>query len=278
MAKVAKQTQTDYTRGGKAISDTSIPLYQQTLTSMGEYNANPTSYIDDYLKKYYSNTSDQSDFLRNYQRAVSDMTGSNYAATSGGYASRNQQNYDDTQRYYNDLASRMQSQNVANAANLAQQQYNNLLSATDKYYNAYGLGKPYSDVEQYNYIADQANSFWNQLGGMSTAVGQGLSAIPNPWTMAIGGALQAGGNLMSVDTDTAFKALRGGDYNNQQQQNNMNAIGKTTQGLTESLMDLFNKKNATGGSSTPSNSLAGVDLSKPQSLYNVPQYKFSWQQ
>ena len=133
MAKVAKKTQTDYTRGGKAISDTAIPLYQENLTRMGSYLEKPQESMDSYLSKYFSGTSEQSDFLRNYQKAMAGQTGSNYAATSGGYSSLGQNNYADQQRYWNDLANRLYSGNVTNAYNMASQDFANMLNANTSY-------------------------------------------------------------------------------------------------------------------------------------------------
>ena len=78
MAKMAKQKQTDYTRGGKLISDTSIPLYVSNLGRMDEYLSDPQKRMNKYLTDYYDNTAAQSDFLRNYQRAMSGQTGLNY--------------------------------------------------------------------------------------------------------------------------------------------------------------------------------------------------------
>ena len=207
MAKQAKQTQTDWTRQGKSIADTSVPLYEDALKLQGDYLSNPQSYIDSYLNKYWSNSSDQSDFLRQYNRAVSNATANNYSATSGGYSSSGQRAYDDTQRYENDLAARLQTQGVGKAADLVNQWYGNLNTGLGNYRNAYALGQPYSNVEQYNYLVDQNNSFGNQLAGLAGGAGKVLSAIPTPWTQAIGAGLQAAGNLGSIDNSAAMSAL-----------------------------------------------------------------------
>lgn len=195
MAKRAKKIQTDYTTGGHDISQTAIPLYQQNLTRMDNYLSDPTSTIDDYLNKYYSNTSAQSDFLRNYNRAMSGTTANNYAATSGGYSSSGQRAYDDVQRYMNDYASRLYDYGVSSAANMAQNYYNNLLSANPYYQQAYSLGKDYSDIEQYNNAVNQANKNW--LSNITGAVGGVLSAFPA--TAGIGQGLGALSNLTSTD-------------------------------------------------------------------------------
>ncbi len=207
MAKIAKKTQTDFTRGGRDISNTAIPLYQENLTRIGNYLDNPQARVDDYLNRYFTNTASQNDFLRNYQRSMSGMTANNYGATHGGYSSANQMNYDDQQRYMNDLASRLREQGVTSAYNMASGDYANMLSGNTAFQNAYALGQPYSDVEQYNYLAKQNNSFGNQLAGLGSTVGNVLQAIPLPQTQAIGGALSTIGSMGSIDTSNALGTL-----------------------------------------------------------------------
>lgn len=176
----------------------------------GDYLSNPQSYIDSYLNKYWSNNVDQSDFLRQYNRAMGNATANNYSATSGGYSSSGQRAYDDRQRYENDLAARLQTQGVKGAADLVGDWYNRLNTGIGNYRNAYALGQPYSDIEQYNYIVDQNNSFGNQIAGLAGGAGKVLSAIPTPWTQAIGAGLQAAGNLGSIDTSAALGTGSGG--------------------------------------------------------------------
>lgn len=214
MAKMAKLKQTDYSKGGHDISQTAIPLYQNALNRADDYLSDPTQYIDTYLKKYWSNNNaTQSDFLRNYNRAMAGTTANNYAATQGGYSSAGKRAYNDQQYYQNDLASRLQTQGVNNAAQLAQNWFNSNLNAMPQYYNAYGLGKTYADIDQYNNIRHQNNSFGNQFldvgGQLSTSAGQVLSSIPNPWTQGIGAALQTQGTIMSsqaIDPNSALRA------------------------------------------------------------------------
>lgn len=214
MAKMAKKIQTDYTTGGHDISNTAIPYYQQALTNMNDYTNDPTQYIDKYLK-YYDNTASQSDFLRNYNRAMANATNRNYSATGGGYSSSGQRAYDDNQRYWNDQAARLSEQNTSAAAQLAQNYFNNNLQATSAYNNAYQLGKNYSDIEQWNNLVKQNNSFKNQAlsvgGALHSQAGSVLSSIPTPWTQAIGAGLQQIGGVMqsqAIDPDS-FMASEG---------------------------------------------------------------------
>lgn len=204
--KRSKKKQTDYNIGGKAISDTAIPLYQQNLTRMDEYLSDPTARQDEYMNKYFGADSAQnSDFLRNYQRAMANTTANNYSATSGGYSSSGQRAYDDNQRGWNDMLSRLQGNNVTNAYNMANQDYQNMVGANSSYQNAYSLGKPYSDVDQYNDLVNQANSRW-YTGVMDALGGAGL-ASNSPWGMAIGSALKTGGSLLSNDAGEQLDAM-----------------------------------------------------------------------
>ena len=212
MAKMAKQKQTDYSKGGHAISQTAIPLYQNALNRADDYLSDPTQYIDSYLNKYWSNNNaNQSDFLRNYNRAMAGTTANNYAATQGGYSSAGKRAYNDQQYYQNDLASRLQTQGVSNAAQLAQNWFNSNLNAMPQYQNAYAQGKLYGDIDQYNYIRHQNNSFGNQalgIGGqLASSAGQVLSAIPLPQTQAIGAGLQGLGAVASSPTIDPNSAL-----------------------------------------------------------------------
>lgn len=198
---MAKKIQTDYTRGGRDISNTAIPLYQDTLRAMGDYNDNTQGYIDSYLNKYYTNTSSQNDFLRNANRTLANATARNYSATGGGYSSAGQRSYDDTNRYLNDRLARLYDQGINTSAQLAQQYYNNLLQGADKYHNAYGLGKDYSDIQQYNNAVKQNNSWTNQLGQNMGTIGGAIGSIWGPVGGMIGQAAgNAIGGAMTVDT------------------------------------------------------------------------------
>lgn len=199
MAKMAKKSQTDFTRGGRDISNTAIPLYQNALTDISDYNANTQGYIDDYLNKYYTNTPEHNEFMRDYNRAMSNKTSQNYSATGGGYSSAGQRAYDDLQRYQDDLANKIYSNNVANAASMANQYYQNLLKSTDAYDRAYQQGKAYSDVQQYNDMVNKANSWTSVLGNIASGTGKVLSTIPTPWTQGVGAGLQLIGEPFAVN-------------------------------------------------------------------------------
>lgn len=218
MAKQAKIKQTDWTKGGRDISNTAIPLYKQNLVRLDERLTSPMQYINQYLDQYYgANAIQNQDFLRMYNRAMNERTGANYAATGGGYTSSGQRAYDDRQRYYNDLASRLQQYGISQSRNMYDQDIANMRGANTDYHNAYNLGKAYSDIDQYNDLADQQNRNW-WSGAMSSA-GRVIGMIPHPVTMAIGAGLQGAGALTSVDTSNAFNTVSSGmgnrlGYNN----------------------------------------------------------------
>lgn len=287
MAKTAKKTQTDYTRGGKAISDTAIPLYQENLTRMGSYLENPQESVDSYLNKYFSGTAEESDFLRNYQRAMAGQTGSNYAATSGGYSSLGQSNYADQQRYWNDLANRLYSGNVTNAYNMAGQDFANMLNANTSYNQAYGLGKDYSDIEQWNYMAKQANSPMSQIGSNMGAIGAGVGAIfGGPLGALAGSAIGKGlGGTFTVDSGLNTNADKANmsnvTYGAQESARNSAAIAQQSEQLKEALSSLFNKNKTSGGAAQSWASGANLQNAGNYRL-NTTQptggYKFSWQQ
>lgn len=243
MAKMAKKIQTDYTRGGKAISDTAIPYYQNTLTTLNDYIQNPYGTVDTIMDKYYSNNAMQNDFLRNYNRAMSNTTANNFAATGGGYSSSGQRAYNDQQRYQNDLASRLQQYGVGQAFAGQNQLYNQALQATPAFYNAYNLGKEYSDIQQYNNIADQNNSFLNQalgIGGQAlNAGGQIAAAITGVPAFSAGGSLL--GNIASSQTIDPSSALGVGSASNVD--SNKTGWG---QSVGQSASDLINRMKAAG--------------------------------
>lgn len=246
MAKKAKKTQTAYTTGGYDISNTAIPLYQSNLTRMDSYLSDPTSTIDDYLNKYYSNTSAQSDFLRNYNRAMSGTTANNYSATSGGYSSSGQQAYNDMQRYQNDLASRLQDYGVSSASTMANNYYNNLLKANNAYGNAYSLGEEYSDIEQYNNAIDQANSNW--WSPLMSVTGGVLSAIPFQVTQALGTGLSALGSATATDISDTTEDTRGQGAGNVDSYTNLGTgIGSMLSSTNWAKKLLNNNSNNTTG-------------------------------
>lgn len=207
MSKKPKQKQTEWNIQGRDIANTAVPYYKTNLGRIDNYLSNPMARMDEYINKYYDNTVEQSDFLRNYNRAMAGLTGHNYAATGGGYDTSNQRLYDDSQRYANDLAARLRDKGIISGRNMAQQDYANMLAANEYYDAAYRLGQPYSNVDQYNYQVKQYNSLGNQLLGLAGGAGKVFSSIPLPRTQAVGAGLQTVGQF-ALD-DNAFNASTG---------------------------------------------------------------------
>lgn len=215
MAKMAKLPQTDWTRGGHEISQTAIPLYKENLNRMGDYLADPMAYQQQYLDRYYDadNIRNQ-DFLKAYQRTMGNTTANNWAATTGGFTSAGNRSYNDRQKYWNDLASRLADYGITSSYNMANQDFQNMRGANSDYYNAYQLGKAYSDVEQQNALARQSNRNWIgnalQLGG--AAIG---GIVGGPVGAQVGGALGgAVGSGFQTDTSQAMAAIYGGNPQN----------------------------------------------------------------
>lgn len=208
MPKQEKIKQTDYTIGGRDISNTAIPLYQEGLTQLGDYNRNIQNRLDPYMKYVdLQQASDRSDFLRDYQRAMGQQSAQNYAATGGGYSSANQLGYDDLQTYYNRLAANLYNQGISTAEQMAQNEWSNLYNSLGAYNTAYGLGENYSNIDQYNDMVDKANS--NSWTGIMDSLGNAGIASGNPWAMAIGAAMKGTAAAFSTNAADVAGDLRG---------------------------------------------------------------------
>lgn len=264
MAKEAKIKQTDWTTGGRDISNKAIPYYQEGLDQLHDYTKNVQNRLDPYIEKYIkpASAAEQSDFMRNYQRAMGQQTAQNYAATGGGYSSANQLGYDDLQRYYNHYASSLYSQGLTAANQLANNEYDILQGSLGAYRNAYNLGENYSNIDQYNDMVDQANSnAWT--GWMNTLGDIGLSS-GNPYAMAAGAALKGVGTAFGKDF-SAMDSLRAratgttansGQYNNSA--NNQTGLSK---GLTNTLSQFDWFKNNPFGSNLSSGTVKAGNIS-----------------
>lgn len=282
MAKQPQIAQTDYTRGGHEISQTALPYYKNTVNQLGEYVGNVQNRLDPYLDKYVNlaSASQMSDFLRQYNNAVSGATANNYNATGGGYASQNQGNYDDLQRYYNDLASRMYANNLSLADNMATQEYNMLTGGLQSFDNAFQQGKQYSSIEQYNQMAEEANKNWwtsvaNTLGDIGLSTG-------NPIGMIAGGALKLGAGLGGKDfsaLDNLRASATGASGGYQPQYDNSNGqVGSQLGSLDWSpVSNWFNSKKTNSTSSpTNANTFSGLSNSFGFGLntqQDIPQWR-----
>lgn len=275
MAKRSEIPQTDWTRQGKELADTAVPYWKENLNQLGSYMENIQNRYDPYLE--YADTGQaatQSDFMRNYQRAMGELTGNNYSATGGGYSSLGQRAYSDQQRYYNDLAARLYQQGLDWASNQADKEWSMLTQTPNVWNQAYQQGQAYSNIDQYNQLVDEANSNW-WSAPMDVLGNIGLSS-GNPWGMAIGGALKLGAGLTSSDAGQLADSLRGTNTS-AQQANQWNNIGK---GISSALASNLNW----GGSNTsnvnaPTNSSNSERYSLNFKFGTDPaNWKFSWQE
>ena len=240
-----KVKQTDYTKGGRDISNTAIPLYQNNLTRMDEYLADPMAAQDAYLNKYYNaNTAQNTDFRRAYQRDMAKMTANNYAATNGGYSSLGNRSYVDNQRNWNDAAARFYQQGVDSAYDMASQDYKNMLNANSAYANAYKLGEDYSRIDQYNDQVDQANGQW--WNSVMDAAGEAGMASGNPYAMAIGAALKTGAGLTRKDMtlSSPYASSSGNAGASQQSSDTSQAAGMFGKQMTDIISGIYNAKKA----------------------------------
>lgn len=278
MAKQAKLPQTDWTRGGRDISNTAVPLYQENLQRIGDYLSDPQAAMDSYLNKYYgANAIQNQDFLRMYNRQMANQIGANYAATGGGYNSSGQRAVYDRQMLLNDLAARLNQYGIQSSNQMANQDYNNMLNANQAYYNAYGLGKNYSAIETQNAMADAANRNW--WSSALSGIGAGLSSIHKPYTMAIGAGLQTAGGITGQDFGSAnntYGSVYGGNMgvqNNNTFQNLAQQLGQFDWGK------VFNKGTGNTTNTNPNfNTNVGNQWGLNTNASNVTNAKFSWQQ
>lgn len=276
-AKQAKIPQTDWTRGGRDISNTAIPLYQENLTRMGDYLADPQAAMDSYLSKYYgSNAIQNQDFLRAYNRQIAQQMGNNFAATGGGYTSSGERALMDRQKALNDLAARLNQYGVKSSYDMANQDFQNMRGANADYYAAYGLGQPYSQNEQYNALADQQNKNWS--GNALSGIGNAAMAIA-PFTgaaapfVAAAGALASGiGSATSIDATPAMAAIYGGNPaaygagRNTTFTNLANQLGQYDWGK------IFNRSSQSANQqiNTPTSALNQALANATNSGYNIP--------
>ena len=243
-----KVKQTDYTKGGRDISNTAIPLYQNNLTRMDEYLADPMAAQDAYLNKYYNaNTAQNTDFRRAYQRDMAKMTANNYAATNGGYSSLGNRSYVDNQRNWNDAAARLYQQGVDSAYNMANTNYQNMLSANSAYANAYKLGEDYSRIDQYNDQIDQANGQW--WNNVMDAAGEAGMASGNPYAMAIGAALKTGAGMTRKDMtlSSPYASSSGNAGASQQSSDTSQSAGMFGKQMTDIISGIYNSRKAGKG-------------------------------
>ncbi len=214
MGKKKKKIQTQYTTDGRDLSHQGTQLARQSMSNISDYQNRIQNRIDPYMKYIdLATAAPNSDFLTDYKRATAQQTGSNYAATHGGYSSANQLGYDDLQKYYNDYAARLYTSGLGMAEQMAQNEYSNYLAGAQTGSGMYGYGKEYSDIEQYNNLAKQNSWLSNLLGAAGDTIGSISMKSGNPLVMGIGGAvgglMGTAGRMTGYDEDASFDSTRG---------------------------------------------------------------------
>lgn len=243
MSSEPTMTQTDYTEAGKEISDAAADYYLTTQDQLADYTANIQNSLDPYLEYGDLYTmSDTNDFLSEYMSKMSDMTSTNYAATSGGFSSVNQGNYDSLQDYYNELATDLYSNNLSFASDLAQNEYNVLTGALGSFGTGYGYGEDYSDIEQYNYIADQTGADWVDYLGAGLSVG--AAATGNAWAVPIISGVTSANNTSASDYSSAIFGQSLEDLYTNASSSNSSSSSNNSSSIWSSL---FDSTSSTGG-------------------------------
>lgn len=243
----------------------SYDLFKNALTDLGQQD-------QQYYEGLASRAMDSAynDLNRNYQNAVNQNLARNYgrfgttASTSGGYVT------DSLQRQYNDMATRLASQQAQTQEQFINSALNRDLSKLQAYYTPFtNSGKITEAVDLKNYETAQNNKDrqWQndiirqqnktdpfQLLSNSAAAGfkgftQGMST-GNPWA-AIGGGI--GGAVSGAYNSYADPS---GYYGYQDTWNNiMGNGGSAGQGITQLFsgnntdsqkLDLTNKSNSSG--------------------------------
>lgn len=206
--KKAKQVKTQYETENQTLGRDAYSKMAPALNRYSDLAMNPDEYRQKYLNEYYGADSAQnSDFLRNYRRQMSNATANNYAATHGGYSSAGNKYYNDVQRSQNDLASRLQDYGVQGANSL----YNTDFANTQNYYGilkgTHDLAQAPDAIDAYNDQINKANKQWwtNAL----SSVGNVVEAAAPGWWKAIGTGMKLAGNAGSTDYSDNLARLSG---------------------------------------------------------------------
>lgn len=200
--KKAKTPKTQYQTENQQLGRDAYGRITPALDRLESLSMNPDEYRQRGINTYFNSSADWNDAMRQYRRQMNQATANNYNAMNGGYSSAGQKYYDDTQRYANDLNSRLYDRGVQTVNNmlsqdtgLAQNYYNTLMGQHD-------LAAQPDAIDTANQLIDQANkNSWSNILGTA---GKVVSAIPTPWTRAIGAGMQLGGYAGSTDYSNAI--------------------------------------------------------------------------
>lgn len=219
----------------KQVMQTGKEANKYLRNALGLINQYTTNYAD--RTDYWTNklNTRQLDLLSDkYLQENADMLRGQ--AAFGSNSKLNKQMNDNAYSQQNYLANVL-NQNVMNANSLQENELRSLMNATTSYQNPIQMGASAAQN------VDAANSAWaNTIGQGLGAVGTAVSFI-NP---ALGGAISAGGNLLS-NMATPTTDLATNQYRNQQQQNYITQMMMGNAQGTAGLANAFNNLSTQAG-------------------------------
>lgn len=219
----------------KKVMQTGKEANQYLRNALGLINQYTTNYAD--RTDYWTNklSTRQLDLLSDkYLQENANMLRGQ--AAFGSNSKLNEQMKDNAYSQQNYLANVL-NQNVMNANSLQENELRSLMNASNIYQNPISMGASAAQN------VDAANSAWaNTIGQGLGAVGTAVSFI-NP---AIGGAISAGGNLLS-SMATPTTDLASNQYRNQQQQNYITQMMMGNVQGTAGLANAYNNLSTQAG-------------------------------
>lgn len=219
----------------KQVMQTGKEANQYLRNALGLINQYTTNYAD--RTDYWTNklNTRQLDLLSDkYLQENANMLRGQ--AAFGSNSKLNEQMKDNAYSQQNYLANVL-NQNVMNANSLQENELRSLMNASNTYQNPISMGASAAQN------VDAANSAWaNTIGKGLGAVGTAVSFI-NP---AIGGAISAGGNLLS-NMATPTTDLATNQYRNQQQQNYITQMMMGNAQGTAGLANAYNNLSTQAG-------------------------------
>lgn len=219
----------------KKVMQTGKEANQYLRNALGLINQYTTNYAD--RTDYWTNklNTRQLDLLSDkYLQENADMLRGQ--AAFGSNSKLNKQMNDNAYSQQNYLANVL-NQNVMNANSLQENELRSLMNASNTYQNPISMGASAAQN------VDAANSAWaNTIGKGLGAVGTAVSFI-NP---ALGGAISAGGNLLS-NMATPTTDLATNQYRNQQQQNYITQMMMGNAQGTAGLANAYNNLSTQAG-------------------------------
>lgn len=200
--KKAKTPKTQYQTENQQLGRDAYGRITPALDRLESLSMNPDEYRQQGINNFFNSSADWNDAMRQYRRQMNQATANNYNAMNGGYSSAGQKYYDDTQRYANDLNSRLYDRGVQTVNNmlsqdtgLAQNYYNTLMGQHD-------LAAQPDAIDTANQLIDKSNkNAWSNILGQA---GTMVESLAPGWWKLIGTGMKAGANAGSTDYSNAI--------------------------------------------------------------------------